>query len=191
MKKFSSARKEFSENEDFTKKKLSFGRNIRFASYVLEKLLSLNSKFQTRNLRKSNCFLPLNNPQKLLNFLDFKRETLVAVDLLRYWMIIKYWLFVRFDTLGQENVETELPLATINSLEPPTVDNFPAAPAASGKRQSPIDIKTDQCEFDPALFKAEFFFNYHPHDCRQLTNTGSTWKVSAAHNAKSCRHVGM
>lgn len=51
-------------------------------------------------------------------------------------------------------------------------------PTAAGVRQSPIDITPDITMYDPGLANGKFVFNYHPYDCTQLINKGTTWSIT-------------
>jgi hypothetical protein len=55
------------------------------------------------------------------------------------------------------------------------------------KRQSPIDIKTAEVQFDPELCKFPLTITYprHLRNSSKLQNNGNTWKIDVA-NEKYC-----
>nr|ANJ65961.1 carbonic anhydrase [Hydroides elegans] len=64
-----------------------------------------------------------------------------------------------------------------------TKDNGPhtwneVAPAGKGKRQSPIDIKPAECQFDPALNNPKLNWKYTPHNAQQLINNGASAQIT-------------
>ena len=56
-------------------------------------------------------------------------------------------------------------------------------------RQSPIDIRANEAQFDPTLDEKSFQFEYNPLECNQLKNTGSTWQVACKENAQSSKNA--
>ena len=54
-----------------------------------------------------------------------------------------------------------------------------------GKYQSPINIDTDEVEFDETLEKQPLTINYVPENTQTITNTGDTVKVDV-----DCRGSG-
>ena len=63
-------------------------------------------------------------------------------------------------------------------------------PAASGKRQSPIDIHTDKVLHDPSLEGTPLCISYGLEDDYQLTNTGLSVQLSRTSASKECQLRG-
>ena len=64
---------------------------------------------------------------------------------------------------------------TFLSPGPPTWGNI--APAAKGKRQSPIDIVPSQAKFDKTLKEKPLRMTYDPSKAKELINTGASVQV--------------
>lgn len=57
--------------------------------------------------------------------------------------------------------------------------------AAGGKKQSPIDIKQNECQYDAKLIEHPLSFSYDTNCFKFVENTGSSFNVTGAPNSQS------
>jgi carbonic anhydrase len=62
-------------------------------------------------------------------------------------------------------------------------------PLAASDKQSPIDINTQQANYDSQLEANQLTFSYDSNNFTHIVNTGSSFKVSGASDAKSSKFL--